>query len=135
MIFHNNERCPVCDKLFNESDDIVICPHCATPHHRACYNQLGHCANKDKHRDGFDYRAEHKQFAEQQSDSASEEKTQQSSGSKKRFAAPVAQRLTNQLRFAVIAVKDSQILFTENSTLFLIPDFLMMQGSMLKMIR
>ncbi len=83
MIFHNNERCPVCDKLFNESDDIVICPHCATPHHRDCYNQLGHCANKEKHRDGFDYRAEHKQFTEQQTDSASAEKPQQSSGSEK----------------------------------------------------
>lgn len=83
MIFHNDERCPVCDKLFNESDDIVICPHCATPHHRACYNQLGHCANKEKHREGFDYRAEQKRFSEQQTDSASEEKPQQNSGSGK----------------------------------------------------
>lgn len=83
MIFHNDERCPVCDKLFNESDDIVICPHCATPHHRDCYNQLGHCANKEKHRDGFDYRAEQKKFSGQQTDSASAEKPQQSSGSEK----------------------------------------------------
>ena len=81
MIFHNDERCPVCDKLFNESDDIVICPHCATPHHRDCYNQLGHCANKDKHRDGFDYRVEQKKFSEQQS--ASDEKPQQNNGSEK----------------------------------------------------
>lgn len=58
MIFHNDEKCPVCDKLFNESDDIVICPHCGTPHHRDCYNQLGHCANSSKHKEGFDYRAE-----------------------------------------------------------------------------
>ncbi len=74
MIFHNDEKCPVCDKLFNESDDIVICPHCATPHHRECYNQLGHCANKDKHKDGFDYRAEKKAQTTQQTDIDSDEK-------------------------------------------------------------
>ncbi|MDE5973269.1 MAG: DUF2628 domain-containing protein [Eubacterium sp.] len=68
MIFHNDEKCPVCDKLFNESDDIVICPHCATPHHRECYNQLGHCANKEKHKDGFDYRAEQKESSAQHTD-------------------------------------------------------------------
>ncbi len=55
MIFHENEKCPVCDKLFNESDDIVICPHCGTPHHRDCYNQLGHCANSSRHKEGIDY--------------------------------------------------------------------------------
>ncbi len=60
MIFHENEKCPVCDKLFNESDDIVICPHCGTPHHRDCYNQLGHCANSSRHKEGFDYRADKK---------------------------------------------------------------------------
>lgn len=60
MIFHENEKCPVCDKLFSESDDIVICPQCGTPHHRACYNQLGHCVNKARHSEGFDYRADAK---------------------------------------------------------------------------
>jgi hypothetical protein len=57
MFFHENEKCPVCDKLFTSDDDIVICPRCGTPHHRECYNQLGHCANSDKHKDGFVYTA------------------------------------------------------------------------------
>lgn len=67
MRFHENEKCPVCDKIFNENDDIVTCPHCGTPHHRECYNSLGHCINADKHADGFEYKAE-PQTAAQDSD-------------------------------------------------------------------
>lgn len=58
MILHENEKCPVCDKLFTEDDDIVICPHCGTPHHRECYNSLGHCVNKDKHNTDFEYKSD-----------------------------------------------------------------------------
>lgn len=36
--------CPVCGQPFQEGDDIVVCPECGAPHHRACYKQLGHCA-------------------------------------------------------------------------------------------
>ena len=56
MFFHENEKCPVCDRFFTADDDIVICPKCGTPHHRSCYNELGHCANKEKHGSGFEYR-------------------------------------------------------------------------------
>ncbi|MCH5320227.1 MAG: DUF2628 domain-containing protein [Eubacterium sp.] len=58
MIINSNEKCPVCDRNFTDEDDIVICPHCATPHHRECYKALGHCFNRDKHSEGFDYTAE-----------------------------------------------------------------------------
>ena len=44
-----NEKCPICGKEFTQSDDIVVCPDCGTPHHRECYKQLGHCANEEKH--------------------------------------------------------------------------------------
>lgn len=57
MFLHENERCSVCDKLFTEDDDIVVCHICAAPHHRECYNKLGHCANADRHADGFLYDA------------------------------------------------------------------------------
>ena len=57
MIINSNEKCPVCDRNFTDEDDIVICPHCATPHHRECYKALGHCFNQDKHSEGFDYTA------------------------------------------------------------------------------
>lgn len=55
MFFHENEKCPVCDSFFTAEDDIVVCPVCGTPHHRACYNKLGHCANAAGHKEGFEY--------------------------------------------------------------------------------
>lgn len=45
--------CPVCNSLFGEKDDVVVCPICGTPHHRECWKSVGHCANKDKHEQGF----------------------------------------------------------------------------------
>lgn len=48
-------KCPVCDKYFHADDDIVVCPECGTPHHRECYEKLGHCANEELHAQGFDY--------------------------------------------------------------------------------
>lgn len=41
--------CPVCNNKFNEDDDIVVCPDCGTPHHRACYLNNGKCFNDEKH--------------------------------------------------------------------------------------
>ncbi|WP_407382842.1 RING finger protein [Ruminococcus sp.] len=52
-------QCPVCQKNFHADDDIVVCPDCGTPHHRACYEQLGHCSNEHRHAEGYDYQAEH----------------------------------------------------------------------------
>lgn len=57
MIINSNEKCPVCNNNFTQDDDVVVCPKCGTPHHRDCYNSLGHCANADKHSTGFEYNA------------------------------------------------------------------------------
>lgn len=56
MPLYENEKCPVCNKKFVDGDEIVVCPKCATPHHRECYNSLGHCVNRDKHSTGFEYK-------------------------------------------------------------------------------
>ena len=45
-------HCPVCDKEFTETDDIVVCPECGAPHHRECYLANGKCAFSDKHGTG-----------------------------------------------------------------------------------
>ncbi len=43
MFFYEGYRCPVCNHLFTPNDDIVTCPDCGLPHHRACWVQEGHC--------------------------------------------------------------------------------------------
>ena len=48
-----NIKCPVCKAEFGEGDDVVYCPECGTPHHRACYNMIGHCVNKGLHESGY----------------------------------------------------------------------------------
>ena len=73
MFFHDNEKCPVCDSFFTSEDDIVICPVCGTPHHRECYNQLGHCANAAKHKAGFVYTAEKSSYEDSAVPSAEHE--------------------------------------------------------------
>ncbi len=51
-------RCPVCGKEFLPGEDVVTCPDCGTPHHRECYNKLGHCANAHRHGEGFVWQPE-----------------------------------------------------------------------------
>ena len=50
--------CPVCNKAFENGDDVVVCPVCGTPHHRDCYEELGHCINLNRHRENYDYKRE-----------------------------------------------------------------------------
>lgn len=45
-------HCPVCSKRFAEGDDIVVCPVCGAPHHRECYQKIGHCALDNLHLQG-----------------------------------------------------------------------------------
>ena len=43
-------KCPVCNGyLFEDADDIVVCPICGAPHHRACYQSIGHCSLEELH--------------------------------------------------------------------------------------
>ncbi|MBR2636754.1 MAG: DUF2628 domain-containing protein [Oscillospiraceae bacterium] len=48
-----NAACPVCNQPFHENEDIVVCPECGTPHHRACYHSIGHCVLQDRHGTGY----------------------------------------------------------------------------------
>ena len=41
--------CPLCKQAFKESDDVVVCPDCGTPHHRECWLENGECLRVDKH--------------------------------------------------------------------------------------
>lgn len=44
-----NKTCPVCREKIKESDEVVVCPECGTPHHRACYFVKNKCALKFLH--------------------------------------------------------------------------------------
>ncbi|WP_312643734.1 RING finger protein [Hydrogenoanaerobacterium sp.] len=44
--------CPICSKAFKNGDDIVVCPDCGAPHHRACYKEHGYCAFTEQHASG-----------------------------------------------------------------------------------
>lgn len=41
--------CARCHAYLFEDDDVVYCPVCGAPHHRDCYNELGHCALEEFH--------------------------------------------------------------------------------------
>lgn len=52
---YKNEICPVCQNVFADSDDIVVCPECGTPHHRDCWAINNRCANESLHAEGFEW--------------------------------------------------------------------------------
>lgn len=55
MIDYKGCKCASCHKPLKEGDDIVICPECGAPYHRACYDALGECVFRAKHGSGFEY--------------------------------------------------------------------------------
>ena len=50
-----HKLCPVCRAPFGENDDIVVCPECGTPHHRACWAKTGSCGVEQYHASGFEW--------------------------------------------------------------------------------
>jgi hypothetical protein len=49
-------KCPVCGVRFTKADDIVVCPVCGAPHHRACYAAKAECAFAAEHLSGKEWR-------------------------------------------------------------------------------
>ncbi len=60
MIDYKGKKCIVCDREFAEGDDIVVCPDCGTPYHRACYTEKGECINYSLHENGGSWSADQK---------------------------------------------------------------------------
>ncbi len=61
---YTGERCMVCSEKFKDSDDIVVCPVCGTPYHRACYEKSGECVNHELHESGLSWNSAHSHAAE-----------------------------------------------------------------------
>lgn len=57
---YSDYKCDGCEKVFTDTDDIVVCPECATPQHRECYNEKGGCVNSHLHSEGFQWQGEKK---------------------------------------------------------------------------
>lgn len=43
MLNYEGAKCLVCEKEMQADEDIVVCPECGTPYHRACYRAAGRC--------------------------------------------------------------------------------------------
>lgn len=54
------ETCQSCHLPLQAGDDVVVCPDCGAPYHRACYQKEGHCAFEGQHAEGFVYAPEPK---------------------------------------------------------------------------
>ncbi|MBR5222965.1 MAG: DUF2628 domain-containing protein [Clostridia bacterium] len=50
-----NDSCALCHAYLFEEDDVVYCPVCGAPHHRECYNSIGHCALEETHGTDMQY--------------------------------------------------------------------------------
>ncbi len=55
---YDNLICPHCGKAMHDGEDVVVCPVCATPQHRDCWMQAGHCANDSLHASGYVWQKE-----------------------------------------------------------------------------
>ncbi len=43
------QKCAVCGAYLFDDDETVYCPECGAPHHRECYNAVGHCGLSHLH--------------------------------------------------------------------------------------
>ncbi len=71
------QSCPVCRSYLFSEDDVVFCPTCGAPHHRDCYNFIGHCGLEEFHGTEQQYDRAQYQKAEQtkESEKAEDENT------------------------------------------------------------
>ncbi len=58
-----NYPCPACGAHLHEEDDVVVCPVCGTPQHRACWTENGTCVNEAKHAEGFRWSAQEREYS------------------------------------------------------------------------
>ena len=55
MFYFDGSCCVSCGEKFKETDDIVTCPVCGSPHHRSCYKENDGCANESLHEEGYSW--------------------------------------------------------------------------------
>ena len=55
---YEGSKCLSCGQVFTAGDDVVVCPECGTPYHRACYEKEGSCINTELHEKGGTWQPE-----------------------------------------------------------------------------
>ena len=60
---YQGQPCLICGQAFTETDDIVTCPECGTPYHRACWKETGRCINAPLHVSGGSWQLDRQQKA------------------------------------------------------------------------
>ena len=60
---YQGQPCLICGQAFTETDDIVTCPECGTPYHRACWKETGRCINAPLHVSGGSWQIDRQQKA------------------------------------------------------------------------
>lgn len=55
-MFYENAVCDGCGQPLRPEDDVVVCPDCGTPQHRACYELNNKCVNEHLHESGFEWK-------------------------------------------------------------------------------
>ena len=58
MSKYTGSQCMICRGTFTDVDDVVVCPDCGTPYHRACWQQAGRCVNEGLHHSGGSWAAD-----------------------------------------------------------------------------
>lgn len=76
--------CARCKAYLFSEDDIVYCPICGAPHHRECYEALGHCALEELHGTEMQYSRE-KVLEALEKEQEKKEKQEQEAESKKEY--------------------------------------------------
>lgn len=44
-----NKQCQICSGYLFEEDEVVVCPICGAPHHKDCWQTVGHCGLEADH--------------------------------------------------------------------------------------
>lgn len=73
------QNCVVCHAYLFEDDEVVYCPICGAPHHRECYNSIGHCAMEQYHGTDKEYK---KPVIQQKNEDAVKKINQEDKGTK-----------------------------------------------------
>ena len=66
-------KCPVCQQPFSDGDDVVVCPECGAPYHRACYRKNAGCLFADRHAPGFEWKPAPGEMPNRETASASQD--------------------------------------------------------------